>query len=76
MYPNIKAKKLPNEIQNQFTDHSKQFLFKYCSFQRNEPCSLAATCEMIAGFMNLPAEDVAFGTTVNAIKIFGLTLNA
>lgn len=72
MYPNIKAKKIPKNIQDRISEHAKKYLFKYCNFQRNEPCALAAVAEMIAAFMNVPADEVAFNTTVNAVKIFGL----
>ena len=47
-------------------------MFQYCSFKRNEPCSLAATVELIAAYANVPAFDVAVNTTVNACRVFGL----
>lgn len=51
---------------------SLTFLQRYCSFQRNEPCSLPVIVEMVAGFLDKPAEDIALGTTLNALKIFSL----
>jgi len=52
---------------------SLNFLQRYCTFQRNEPCSLPAIVEMIAAFMKKPAEEVALATAFNALKIFGLS---
>lgn len=49
------------------------FLQRYCTFQRNEPCSLPAIIEMIAAFMNKKPEEVALSTSFNAMKLFGLT---
>lgn len=49
------------------------FLQRYCTFQRNEPCSLPAIVEMVAAFMNKNPEDVALSTAFNALKIFGLS---
>lgn len=49
------------------------FLHRYCTFQRNEPCSLPAIVEMIAAFMNKKPEDVALATSFNALKLFGLS---
>lgn len=72
MFPKVDNKKLPLEIREKISEHAKNFLFKYCSFHRNEPCSLAATTELIAAFMSVPASEVAFNTTVNAVKVFGL----
>ncbi|VDL81247.1 unnamed protein product [Nippostrongylus brasiliensis] len=43
MYPKINDKKLPAD---------------FASFNRNEPCSLAATCEMIAAFMGRNVKEV------------------
>ncbi len=72
MFPKVDNKKLPLEIRSRISEHAKNFLFKYCSFKRNEPCSLAATAELIAAFADVPAFDVAFNTTVNAVRVFGL----
>lgn len=53
------------------------FLFiyccRYCTFQRNEPCSLPAIVEMIAALMNKKPEEVALATAFNALKLFGLS---
>ena len=42
-------------------------------FQRNEPCSLPVTVEMIAAYLNKTPEEVALATTFNALKVFGLS---
>ncbi|XP_063705388.1 3'-5' ssDNA/RNA exonuclease TatD [Culicoides brevitarsis] len=73
MYPNTRASKLPNHVKAGLTEKSMIFLHRYCTFQRNEPCSLPATVEMIAAFMNKGAEDVALATSFNALKLFGLS---
>jgi len=52
---------------------SLNFLQRYCTFQRNEPCSLPAIVEMIAAFMKKPVEEVALATAFNALKVFGLS---
>jgi TatD DNase family protein len=49
------------------------FLNRYCSFQRNEPCSLPVTVEMISAFLQKTPEDVSLATTFNALKVFGLS---
>ena len=49
------------------------FCFSYCTFQRNEPCSLPALVELIAAFMQKKPEDVALATAFNALKLFGLS---
>lgn len=72
MYPKVNDKKLPKEVKEGISEHAKTFL-KHCSFDRNEPCSLAATCELIAAFMNVPPADVAAKTTENAMRIYGLS---
>ena len=41
--------------------------------QRNEPCSLPVTVEMIAAYLNKTPEEVALATTFNALKVFGLS---
>lgn len=46
---------------------------RYCTFQRNEPCSLPAIVEMIAALMGKKPEDVALATAFNALKLFGLS---
>lgn len=52
---------------------SLTFLHRYCTFQRNEPCSLPVTIEMIAAYMKKKSDQVALQTTFNALKVFGLT---
>lgn len=47
--------------------------YRYCTFQRNEPCSLPAIVEMIAALMGKKPEDVALATAFNALKLFGLS---
>lgn len=73
MYPNTRASKLPQHVKDGLTERSMTFLQRYCTFQRNEPCSLPAIVEMIAAFMNQKPEDVALSTSFNAMKLFGLT---
>lgn len=46
---------------------------RYCTFQRNEPCSLPAIVEMIAAFMKKTPDEVALATAFNALKLFGLS---
>ena len=52
---------------------SLAYLHRYCTFQRNEPCSLPVTIEMIAACMKLKPDEVALQTTFNALKVFGLS---
>ncbi|KAI6189485.1 Hydrolase, TatD family [Aphelenchoides bicaudatus] len=52
-------------------DEAKR-LHKFCNFKRNEPCGLAASCELIAAFVGESAEAVAKATTENAHRIYGL----
>lgn len=73
MYPNTRASKLPEHIKNCLSKKSMSYLNRYCTFQRNEPCSLAVTVEMIAAYMKCPPDEVAFQTTYNAVKLFGLS---
>ena len=73
MYPNAQASKLPARVKQAVTNRSIQFLNRYCTFQRNEPCSLPVIVEMIAGFMNKTPEEVALVTAFNALKIFNLS---
>nr|CAD7424415.1 unnamed protein product [Timema monikensis] len=73
MYPNTKASKLPQHVKDGLTKRSLMFLTRYCSFQRNEPCSLPTIVEMIAAFMKKPPEEVALSTAFNALKVFGLS---
>jgi len=73
MYPNTRASKLPQHIKDCLTERSVTFLQRYCTFQRNEPCSLPVTVEMIAAYINKTPEEVALATTFNALKVFGLS---
>lgn len=73
MYPNTRASKLPAHVKEALTERSLTFLQRYCTFQRNEPCSLPSIVEMIAAFMRKPAEEVALATAFNALKVFGLS---
>jgi len=73
MYPNTRASKLPQHIKDCLTERSVTFLQRYCTFQRNEPCSLPVTVEMIAAYLNKTPEEVALATTFNALKVFGLS---
>ncbi|XP_071514321.1 3'-5' ssDNA/RNA exonuclease TatD isoform X1 [Panulirus ornatus] len=73
MYPNTRASKLPPYIKEALTERSLTFLHRYCTFQRNEPCSLPVTIEMIAAYMKKKSEQVALQTTFNALKVFGLS---
>ena len=49
---------------------SQTFLHRYCTFQRNEPCSLPVTVEMIAAYLKKSPEEIALATTFNALKLF------
>ncbi|CAG0913688.1 unnamed protein product [Notodromas monacha] len=73
MFPNTRASKVPSHVRDRLTPRALSYLQRYCSFQRNEPCSLPATVEMIAAFLNKSPEDVALATTFNALKLFGLS---
>ncbi|CAH1110039.1 unnamed protein product [Psylliodes chrysocephalus] len=73
MYPNTRASKLPDNVKDSLTERSTMFLHRYCTFQRNEPCSLPAIVEMVAAFMNKKPEEVALATSFNAMKLFGLS---
>ncbi|XP_045588714.1 3'-5' ssDNA/RNA exonuclease TatD isoform X1 [Procambarus clarkii] len=73
MYPNTRASKLPPYVKEALTERSLTFLHRYCTFQRNEPCSLPVTIEMIAAYMKKKSEQVALQTTFNALKVFGLS---
>jgi len=48
------------------------FLTRYCTFQRNEPCSLPSIIEVIAALLGKAPEEVALATAFNALKMFGL----
>lgn len=71
MYPKIDDKKIPQQIRDSISDSARS-LHKFASFNRNEPCSLPAICELIAAYMNVSPLKVARATTENAKKIYGL----
>lgn len=73
MYPNMRASKLPLHVKDSLTERSMNFVNRYCTFQRNEPCALPAIVELIAGFLGEKPEDVALATAFNALKLFGLS---
>ena len=70
MYPNTRASKLPQHVKDRLTEKSQTFLQRYCTFQRNEPCSLPVTVEMISAYLDKTPEEVAIATTFNALKLF------
>jgi TatD DNase family protein len=49
------------------------FLQRYCTFHRNEPCSLPILVELLAGFISKKPDEVALATSINALKIFGMS---
>ncbi|RZF44552.1 hypothetical protein LSTR_LSTR001310 [Laodelphax striatellus] len=73
LYPNARASKLPPHVRDGLTQRSLTFLQRYCTFQRNEPCSLPALVEMVAALLCRSPEDVALATAFNALKVFGLS---
>ncbi|CAD7084305.1 unnamed protein product [Hermetia illucens] len=73
MYPNTRASKLPQHVKTGITERSLLYLHRYCTFQRNEPCSLPAIVEMIASFMKKTPDEVALATAFTALKLFGLS---
>ncbi|CAG0903056.1 unnamed protein product, partial [Cyprideis torosa] len=72
MFPNFRGAKLPPDVRSALTPSSTVPLDRYCSFSRNEPCSLPLILELVAAFMKKPPHEVALATTFNAIKVFGL----
>ena len=70
MYPNTRASKLPQRIKDRLTERSQAFLARYCTFQRNESCSLPVTVEMISAYYDKTPEEIALATTFNALKLF------
>lgn len=73
MYPNTRASQIPSSIKETLTEKSLSFLHRYCTFQRNEPCSLPVTIEMLAAYYGLKPDAVALTTTYSALKLFGLS---
>ncbi|XP_064472125.1 3'-5' ssDNA/RNA exonuclease TatD-like [Ornithodoros turicata] len=72
MCPNPRGAKLTPEVRGAVSATSLRLLERYCSFQRNEPCSLPATLELTAAFLGVPPQDLALKCTYTALKIFGL----
>ncbi|XP_022651052.1 uncharacterized protein LOC111269016 [Varroa jacobsoni] len=75
LFPNAKSKLRKSQEEDKesiFSELSESLVRRYCSFQRNEPCSLALTCELLAGILDLKPNDVALKTTYNALKAFKL----
>ncbi|TKR68617.1 hypothetical protein L596_024577 [Steinernema carpocapsae] len=73
MWPRINTKKLPAEIKRKFSKEATM-LNTYCSTVRNEPCSLAITCELLAAYLRKEPQEISEATTANAKLIFGLEL--
>nr|CAG4648711.1 EOG090X080R [Polyphemus pediculus] len=73
MYPNVRGSKIPEPIKQNLSERSLSYLNRYCTFQRNEPCALPVVVELIAAYMKKPVEEVAIATTINALKLFGLS---
>ena len=63
---------LPEDMKKFVTPESKSFVDKYCTEERNEPCSLSLVLELLSSTMNVDPKEVASATTKNAIKVFGL----
>lgn len=72
MYPNTRASHIPASVKETLTDKSLSFLHRYCTFQRNEPCSLPVTVELIAAHYKTKPDEIALQTTFCAMKLFGL----
>jgi len=70
MYPNARASKLPSAVKDSLTERSLSFLQRYCTFQRNEPCSLPAIVEIVAALLCKKPEEIALATAFNALKVF------
>ncbi|GFR32670.1 hypothetical protein TNCT_494971 [Trichonephila clavata] len=69
MYPNTRASHISASIKETLTDKSLSFLHRYCTFQRNEPCSLPVTIELIAAYYKTKPDEVALQTTFCAMKL-------
>lgn len=72
MCPNPRGAKLTPAVRGALGATSLRLLERYCSFQRNEPCSLPATLELTAAFLGVPPQDLALKSTYTALRIFGL----
>ncbi|XP_050529911.1 3'-5' ssDNA/RNA exonuclease TatD isoform X2 [Daktulosphaira vitifoliae] len=73
MYPNARAANISEAIKSTLTQRSLGFLQRYCTFHRNEPCSLPIIVELIAGFIGKKPDEVALASSFNALKIFGMS---
>lgn len=73
MLPNPRNNRLPEQVRKSPTENSLNILNRYCSFQRNEPCSLLVLVEMLAALLDETPENVALTTAFNALRIFGLS---
>lgn len=73
LYPNARASKLPLHVREAITTKAQTFLQRYCTFQRNEPCSIPVLIEIIAAFLNKTPEEIALATSFTALKLFGLS---
>ena len=71
MYPNTRGAKLPEKVRSVLTPKSIRF-GSMGNFNRNEPCCLPVTVELISAFMEAKPEDVGLQTSFNALKVFGL----
>ncbi|CAM6000001.1 unnamed protein product [Sphagnum balticum] len=47
---------------------------QHCNFDRNEPCSLPVTVDMIAAYMNVQPDEVCRQTMRNTKAVFALDL--
>ncbi|XP_003746028.1 uncharacterized protein LOC100899930 [Galendromus occidentalis] len=75
LFPNAKSKLKKSQEDDKtemFSEASESLVRRYCSFQRNEPCSLGLTCELLAGILDQSPHDIAMKTTYNALKAFKL----
>lgn len=70
-YAKVHDKKIPATIRERLSGKAQR-IHRYSSFQRNEPSSLLATCELIAAYMTVSPKLVARITTENALKLFKL----
>uniref|UniRef100_A0A915CAZ7 Deoxyribonuclease TATDN1 n=2 Tax=Parascaris univalens TaxID=6257 RepID=A0A915CAZ7_PARUN len=71
MYSKINDKRITNRIKEAISEGARA-MHRFSSFSRNEPCALAAICELIAAYMGEPALRVAAVTTANAKSVYAL----
>lgn len=62
-----------NHLYTFFYYRSLGFLQRYCTFHRNEPCSLPILVELLAGMIGKKPDEVALATSFNALKLFGMS---